>query len=758
MKHTLTTPTAGRTGLVKPRLPTTLPVTIMPIQSPVDGNFDPCIKVSTSARLYETLMDQKTFPTFEDYAEFISTNRSTAKGARHTCAPMRESHHHKKDGLGLGHWRLKANALPFNLVRLDIDGLRDTAALKAVYAWLTDQHNCIIYETSSSTPERPHCRVEAPLSRSVSQDDMTRLCLAIEGNLVQEFGAGAFPGKDGGLSFDRSVYNSYQPCFGPLEGAEVYTQFDLGPIDVAATLEQAEGAVSNEPGILAATIPETAANIETFKAMLGAIPASVADGTDRHKYRAILFGVMSLRWDSGRDMVDDWCQTAPSDYDTEDFNGICDSYDPDRPDAVKFATVQFHARGHGWEGQFEYDTSGGIGGFYVGAGFSDLVQRTPEPEWIQEGTLLKGYISIITAPGGVGKSTFQLCLALSVASGKDLLKLGSVTPGNVIVVNSEDDSNVLIHRVAAIMRQHGLTEDHIDGRLHVYSGYGKELAIAHTAANGDVVLTSDGQKLQRQILDDNVQAIFLDPFISLHDAPENDNVAVNKAVKQFKAIAANTGCAISLIHHTRKMGKDSEMGAGDAEAGRGASSLKDAARVVLTLAKMSQETGKKIKLAEYGNYIRLDTGKSNFSAPDHEVRWFELTGVPTPAGNTIGVPNSVNLEPLFEASKSGMKWTEGTVTSALIRQMPSDGSVSWSSLTVEFQIENDVKRSRAAQLMTMLPKSEAEAKPTISGLVVWATKTGDRGSWIIHKKTDPSRARKSVVGMLNIQHPDSTVH
>jgi len=756
MKHTLTTPTAGRTGLVKPRLPTTLPVTIMPIQSPVDDNFAPCIKVSTSARLYETLMEQRTFPTFEDYAEFISTNRSTAKGARHTCAPMRESHHHKKDGLG--HWRLKANALPFNLVRLDIDGLRDTAALKAVYAWLTDQHNCIIYETSSSTPERPHCRVEAPLSRSVSQDDMTRLCLAIEGDLVQEFGAGAFPGKDGGLSFDRSVYNSYQPCYGPLEGATVYTRFDLEPIDVATTLERSQGLAANESVTVRAMIPETEANKATLNAMLDAIPASVAEGTDRKKYLAIVFGVMSLGWRSGRSIVDDWCQIATYDYDAVDFNGICDSFDPNRDDAITIRTVEYHAREHGWQGQFELDTSGGIGGFYVGAGFLDLVRRTPEPEWIQKGTLLKGYISLLTAPGGVGKSTLQLCLALSVASGQDLLKLGSVTQGNVIVVNNEDDSNVLIHRVGAIMKHFGLCAEDINDRLHVYSGYGKELAIAHTIENGKVVLTHDGERLQQQIIDDNVQAIFLDPFISLHDAPENDNVAVNKAVKQFKAIAAHTGCAISLIHHTRKMGKDSEMGAGDAEAGRGASSLKDAARVVLTLAKMSQETGKKIHITEYGNYIRLDTGKSNFSAADNEVRWYQLTGVSTPAGNTIGVPNSVNLEPLFEALKSGMKWTEGTVTSALIRQMPSDGSVLWSSLTVEFQIENDVQKSRAAELRAMLPKSEAEAKPTISGLVVWATKTGPKGSWIIHKKTDPSRARKSVAGMLNIQHPDPIVH
>ena len=742
--------TEGRTATLKPRHPTTIPT------MPLSLCGDPerlSIAVSTSANLYDTHMEQVTFPTFEAYVEFIIVNRSKVKGCRHTCAPMRESHHPKKDRLGP--WRLKANVLLFGLRRLDIDGLRDAETLKAVGAWLMAQHNCVIYETSNSTPERPRCRVETPLSRPVSQDDMTRLCLAIEGDLVREFGAEAFPAKDGSLSFDRSVYNSYQPCFGPLEGAEVYTQFDLGPIDVASTLEQADCVVINEHVTSTTTIPETAANIATLKAMLDAIPANVALGTDRDKYRAILFGVMSLRWVSGRDMVDGWCQTAPNDYDSEDFNGICDSYDPNRSDAVTSATVEFHAREHGWDGQFECDTSVGIGGFRVGAGFLELVKRTPEPQWVQKGTLLKGYISLITAPGGVGKSTLQLCLALSVASGRDLLKLGPVDQGNVIVVNNEDDSNVLIHRVDAIMRQHGLTENDIDGRLHMFSGYGQELAIAQTTTSGEVVLTSDGARLQQQILDDNVQAIFLDPFISLHDSPENDNVAVNKVVRQFKAIAAKTKCAISLIHHTRKAGKDSEIGAGDAEAGRGASSLKDAARVVLTLAKMSKETGKKIRIDEHGNYIRLDTGKSNFSAPDNDVRWFQLTGVPTLAGNTIGVPSSVNLEPLFEASKSGMKWTNQTVTTALSRLMPSDGSFSWSSLTVEFQNENDIKRSRAAELITMLPTIEAEANPTVGGVIVWGTKTGSKGSWIIHKKTDPSRVRKTI---LDFQNPSQIVH
>jgi hypothetical protein len=754
MAHILTAATAVHTDTLKPFPSTTMPA----MQRPVGGTYDPCIKVSTSTSLFDPLMEQVTLATFTDYVEFISTDRSATKGGRHTCGPMRESHHPTKGGLG--HWRLKANALPFNLVRLDIDGLRDALTLKAVCAWLMEHHNCVIYETGSSTPERPRCRVEMPLDRPVPQGDMTRLCLAIEGDLVREFGEAAFPTKNGGLSFDRSVYSSYQPCLGPLEGAAVYTQFDLEPIDVTSTLARAE-VVENRASSLtttSATIPETEANKITLVAALAAIPASVAQGTDRNKYRSTVFGVMSLGWDSGRDIADAWSQTAPTDYDEGDFNKICDSYDPYRSDAIKIGTVEFHAREHGWRGQFEFDTSGGIGGFRVGAGFLDLVQRTPEPEWIQKGTLLKGYISLLTAPGGVGKSTIQLCMALSIASGQDLLKLGAVTQGSVIIVNNEDDSNVLVHRVGAIMKHFGLSGEDINNRLRVFSGYGQELAIAHTVGNGDVVLTDGGQRLQQQIIDDDVQALFLDPFISLHDAPENDNVAVNKAVKLFKAIAAKTGCAISLIHHTRKLGKDSEVGAGDAEAGRGASSLKDAARVVLTLAKMSKSTGEKIEIAENGKYIRLDVGKSNFAAPDDEVKWYQLVSLTTPAGYTIGVPKSVNLEPLFEASKSRMKWTQQTVTSALSRLMPSDGAIPWSSLTVEFQNENDVKRSRAADLMTMLPTSETEADPTITGVVVWGSKTGDRGSWMIHKKTDPDRATKTVVGAPNFQLPDPTVH
>ena len=118
----------------------------------------------------------------------------------------------------------------------------------------------------------------------------------------------------------------------------------------------------------------------------------------------------------------------------------------------------------------------------------------------------------------------------------------------------------------------------------------------------------------------------------------------------------------------------------------------------------------------------------------------------------------MNLEPLFEASKHGTKWTTQTVTSALTKLMQSDGSVSWPSLKVEFQNENDVKKSRSAELIAMLPTSEAEADPTINGVVVWATKTGGRGSTEIHKKTDPDRSTKSVAGMLGVQCPDPIVH
>ena len=72
----------------------------------------------------------------------------------------------------------------------------------------------------------------------------------------------------------------------------------------------------------------------------------------------------------------------------------------------------------------------------------------------------------------------------------------------------------------------------------------------------------------------SIDVLIVDPFISVHEMPENDNGAMDAAVKAFALVADRTGCAIDLVHHSRKLnGMDADI-----DAARGGSAIAGAVR------------------------------------------------------------------------------------------------------------------------------------------------------------------------------------
>ena len=51
-----------------------------------------------------------------------------------------------------------------------------------------------------------------------------------------------------------------------------------------------------------------------------------------------------------------------------------------------------------------------------------------------------------------------------------------------------------------------------------------------------------------------IDVVMIDPFISSHQVPENDNNAIDAVAKTWTMIADITNTAIDLAHHTRKTG------------------------------------------------------------------------------------------------------------------------------------------------------------------------------------------------------------
>ena len=216
------------------------------------------------------------------------------------------------------------------------------------------------------------------------------------------------------------------------------------------------------------------------------------------------------------------------------------------------------------------------------------------------------------------------------------------------------------------------------------------------------------EEIESFIIENNIEALFVDPFISRHNVSENDNTYIDKVVSAYKAMAGKLSIAINIVHHTRKTNNDSESHAGDAESGRGASSLKDAARAVTTIARMPATTAKKLKILddECGKYVRVDVGKSSFTVHETKAKWFYLESVRISNGEDIGVPAARNLDPLFAMvdQHGGTKWMRKTVALAVDHIFTKGQTeIPGSDLRDRFMAANNIGKSVANEKVTLLP-------------------------------------------------------
>ena len=265
----------------------------------------------------------------------------------------------------------------------------------------------------------------------------------------------------------------------------------------------------------------------------------------------------------------------------------------------------------------------------------------PVREWVIGRRLQKGFITAMFAPGGVSKSMFSLVSAFSVASGESYTGESLEQQGKVWIINNEDDKPEQLRRLAGIAAHHEI-DDSVLNSISLSCGYGNPYVTSTVDKDNNVVHHPNAEKIISEAKANKVNYIIIDPFISIHQSDENDNNSIQKAVDVLKHIAKEANVAIELVHHTRKAagGKESEEHAGNADAGRGASSLKDACRVVTTLARMSKKTAQELSInyEEEGRFlVRLDIGKGNYSGPPESARWFKQVSVDIGNGDTVGV-------------------------------------------------------------------------------------------------------------------------
>ena len=289
----------------------------------------------------------------------------------------------------------------------------------------------------------------------------------------------------------------------------------------------------------------------------------------------------------------------------------------------------------------------------------------PTRQWLLGHWLLRGEVTAIIAPGGTGKSTISAALALSLASGQPLLgKPLPRGPQSAWIYNLEDSQDELDRQVSAACLFHGIVPDDCRNRLCVDSGLVQPLCTATEDRDGFAIAEGVFAQVAATVRERGISVVIVDPFVSSHTVRESSNEAIDAIAKRWKRLAQETGCAVVLVHHTKKLGGREVT----AEDGRGAVALRDAARVVLPLNAMSQAEAEELGITDpqlRRSLVRVDTGKANRAPPD-VATWIKLesqsldngdgfvpadhVGVASPLGKAGRVPRAEHVAPLPSAN------------------------------------------------------------------------------------------------------------
>ena len=255
-------------------------------------------------------------------------------------------------------------------------------------------------------------------------------------------------------------------------------------------------------------------------------------------------------------------------------------------------------------------------------------------QWLYDRFLIRGFVSVSIAPGGVGKSTLAIAEAVALATGNNLLGKQTGTAKRVWLWNLEDPRDELERRIQAICQHFNISADDLDDRLFIDTGCEQELCLAISGRSGPELQDIVIDNLVDQMIENEIDCLIVDPFISSHAVSENDNVAIDMVVKAWGRIADRTNAAIHLIHHSRKQSADAET---NADSARGAKALVDAARDVRVLNRMTQDEALKAKVDNHRLYFRVYSDKANLSPPVDKSDWYRLENIALSNGDYVGV-------------------------------------------------------------------------------------------------------------------------
>jgi hypothetical protein len=298
---------------------------------------------------------------------------------------------------------------------------------------------------------------------------------------------------------------------------------------------------------------------------------------------------------------------------------------------VVTATVTNTSSGSGSSGQASWTGRSGIS-------FSNI----PHRKWLYSVDLVRGELTVIGSPGGAGKSSLAIGMAICVATNRELLGEKIRGGGNLkaLVLNGEDSTDEIRRRTHAFCLAHGIAERDLNGLTVVGAddAWVQRISFLTTNDRGMSALNQDGLDALHLALDTlHPDVIVLDPLVSFCAGGNmNDNAVMSSVMRKLKEIAARYECAVLIVHHTRKGGD-----AGNVETISGAAAITNLARRAIMPVTPTVEEAIKLGVlpSERLQHFKLVDAKSNLASRATDSPLYRLHSVELPNPEPPLYPN-----------------------------------------------------------------------------------------------------------------------
>jgi RecA-family ATPase len=256
-------------------------------------------------------------------------------------------------------------------------------------------------------------------------------------------------------------------------------------------------------------------------------------------------------------------------------------------------------------------------------GAVDFSAIPPRP-WLYGNIVCRHYLSLLFGAGGVGKTAILAAIMVSLATERKLLGDHVFKRCRTLYVSLEDDSTEVDRRIFACCLHHGIPQSDLDGWLFSYNVSLKKL-VTVDKKGGEPKAGPLYAELLDIIKKQAIECLVIDPFKKVHGCEENNNTQIDYVADMLTNLAITQDIAVVCLHHVAKRQNEP----GDADVGRGASALKDAARLAFTVTPMTEAEARSsgIEPENRGAYVRFDNAKSNLAPRGGGVKWIKLVGV-----------------------------------------------------------------------------------------------------------------------------------